>query len=62
MGEEIIASATKVEGGALITERGERERAVHRGLHKKNTCPNPLTGKMRGTYFSKVLQPLEFKD
>ena len=36
-------------------EKG-RERAVHRGLHRENTSPKTLTGKMRGADFCKFLQ------
>lgn len=55
--------------GALISERGggereserervkERERikAGHRGLHKINSSPKPLTGKRRGADYPKSL-------
>lgn len=36
-------------GGVDLRERREREtdKAVQRELHRRNTCPKPLTGKTR---------------
>lgn len=45
----------------LITERRERERTVHRGLHKK-TSPKPMAGKMKEVDYCQFLQPGEFQD
>ena len=48
-------------------ERGERERggtrvkAVHRGLHKKNSSPKPLPGKRRNADYCKFLLAIELK-
>lgn len=47
--------------GTLIRER-ERERTVCRGLHKKNTSPKLLIGKMRGADYCKLLKAAELKD
>ena len=55
--------------GALITERGVREKerggtrvkAVHRGLHKKNSSPKPLPGKRRNADYCKFLLAIELK-
>ena len=41
MGEEIIASATEVEGGALITERGERESSAQ-GIAQEKHLPQSI--------------------
>ena len=38
-------------------KRSEREREAHRGLHKENTSPKPLAGKMSGADFRDFLQP-----
>lgn len=43
-----------------MTHRERRE--VHRGLHKKNISPKPLTGKTREAEFSEFLQPVGLKD
>ena len=42
-------------------ERERREKSVHRGLHKKSTSPNPLTGKSREPDYHKFLQPWSSK-
>lgn len=48
--------------GALVLEKGRRESGVHREMHKENTSPKPVAGKMRGADFCEFLQPLELKD
>ena len=48
--------------GTLVMEKGERERGAHRGMHKKNTSPEPLPGEMREADFSEVLQPVGLED
>lgn len=45
--------------GALVLEKGERR--VHRGLHKKNTSPKPLAGKMRTHDFHEYFQAVTLK-
>lgn len=40
----------------------ERDKAAHRGLHKKNTSLKPLTRKTRGVDYREFLQSMEFKD
>ena len=52
----------KQTAGAVDGRKGERERGVHRGSHKENTSPKPLTGKTRGADFLKFLQPVELKE
>lgn len=42
--------------GGSPDHKERRERAVHRGLHKENTSPNLLTGKMRGIDYHKFSQ------
>ena len=50
-------------GGSPEREREkEKERGAHRGLHKENISPKPLTGKTRGADFCEVLQPAVLKD
>ena len=45
LGKKWIMSA--VEGRELWSQREARERRVHRGLHKENSSPKPLTGKTK---------------
>lgn len=47
---------------ALRGRDRDRERGVHKGLHKKNTSSKTLTGKPRGNDFYKFLQPARLKD
>ena len=61
MGEKWITGSVEE---ALMVEKGEtererkreRERRVYGGLHKENTSPRPLTGKMRRADFQAFLQ------
>ena len=63
LGKKSIMGAVE---GALVTERGrreterecerEREGEEHKeGLHKENTSPKPLMGKIRRAYFCEFL-------
>ena len=49
-----------VEGRKPWWQKRAKERGAHRGMHKK-TYPKQLAGKMRGTEFHELLQPVEYK-
>ena len=40
--------------GAMVMERGERERSEH-GTTQGKISRKPMTGKIRGPYFSEIL-------
>lgn len=46
--------------GALVAEKGERERSTE-GYAKENTSPKPLSRKMREADFYEFLQPVGLK-
>lgn len=49
-------------GGALVVEKGKKERSMQGNTHKETISPKPLAGNMRGAEFCEFLQPLGLED
>ena len=62
MGEKRTAGSAERRDPGSWRKNRERKRAAHRGMHKKNPYPKPLSMKTKEAEYPEFLQLAQLKD